>query len=80
MLTERASIYLGFPMRMISRQFITYGELLCFLLVWLVGLVLVFADGGVSKLVTGNNLAATNNAPVNGYSNGDYSIGRTTLE
>lgn len=67
-------------MRMISRQFITYGELLCFLLVWLVGLVLVFADGGVSKLVPGNNLAATNNAPVNGYANGDYSIGQTTLE
>ena len=72
-------------MRMISRQFITYGELLCFLLVWLVGLVLVFADGGVSKLVPGNNLAATNKAPVDGYangdySNGDYSTGQTTLE
>jgi hypothetical protein len=72
-------------MRMISRQFITYGELLCFLLVWLVGLVLVFADGGVSKLVPGNNLAATNSTPAgnysNGnYSNGNYSNGRTTLE
>lgn len=68
--TERASIQLGFPMRMISRQFITYGELLCFLLAWFVGLVLVFADGGVSKLVPGNNLAATNSSPAGSYSNG----------
>ena len=62
-------------MRMISRQFVTYGELLCFLLAWVVGLVVVFADGGVAKLVPGNNLAATNSPAV-----GDYSHGHTALE
>jgi len=56
-------------MRMISRQFITYGELLCFLLAWCVGLALLIADGGVSKMVPGNNLAATNSSPVGNFSN-----------
>jgi|GEM_PF-5061004 len=62
-------------MRMISRQFIAYGELLCFLLAWVVGLVVVFADGEVTKLVPGNNLAATNSPTM-----GHYSHGHTALE
>ena len=74
-MTEHASIQLGLSMRMISRQFVAYGELLCFLLAWFVGLVVVFADGGVAKLVPGNNLAATNSPAV-----GDYSRGHTALE
>ena len=62
-------------MRIISRQLITYGELLCFLLAWIVGLVVVFADGRDGNLVPGNNLAATNSPAV-----GDYSHGHTALE
>ncbi len=62
-------------MRIISRQFVTYGELLCFLLAWIVGLVVVFADGRVAELVPGNNLAATNSPTV-----GDFSNGHTALE
>jgi len=62
-------------MRMISRQFVAYGELLCFLLAWVVGLVVVFADGEVARLVPSNNLAATNSPVV-----GDFSPGHMVLE
>lgn len=49
----------------ISRNFITCGELLCFLFVWLIGLVVVFADHGRQSVSTENSVAATNFVPDN---------------
>jgi len=41
------------------RQYSIYGELLCFLLAWIVGLAVLFAGHGRNDLVLGSNVAAT---------------------
>ena len=47
------------PGQKIWRQYPIYGELLCFLLAWIIGLVVVFTSHGRSDLVQGSNVAAT---------------------
>ena len=47
-------------MQRLSQKFITWGELLCFLAVWTIGLVVVFADHGRSTLSQRDDVASTN--------------------
>ena len=49
-------------MRFFNRHFITYGELLCFLAVWAVGLMVIFADRSHRDQMHDGELAA-NRAP-----------------
>ena len=45
-----------------NRQFITYGELLCFLAVWAIGLTVIFANRSHQDQMPDGELAA-NSAP-----------------
>jgi hypothetical protein len=45
-------------MRFFNRQFITYGELLCFLAVWAIGLTVILASRGHRDQMPDGELAA----------------------
>ena len=49
-------------MRIFNRQFIAYGELLCFLAVWAIGLVVIFVNRDHSDQIADGELAANSAA------------------
>ncbi len=65
-LTEHASnrwalvMNVKWPGRKIWRQYSIYGELLCFLLAWVVGLAVVFVGPGRDDSSPRSNVAASN--------------------
>ncbi len=50
-------------MRFFNRQFITYGELLCFLAVWTIGLIVIFGGRNNRDSLADGEVAANNVHP-----------------